>query len=70
MDAAIAGPVQCPVVWPYNLSEEGLSAYLQAARTILSTGRFRSIDSWSKQAGDLVHQIVDEAEAVLARIRP
>jgi dTDP-4-amino-4,6-dideoxygalactose transaminase len=58
MDAAIAGPVQCPVVWPYRLSEERLSAYLQAAKTVLSTGRFRSIDGWSKQAGDLVHEVM------------
>lgn len=35
MDAALAGPVLCPDVWPYRLSEAELTAYLHDARAVL-----------------------------------
>ena len=56
MDAALAGPVLCPNVWPYRLSEAGLAAYLQDAKAALSAGRFRALDGWSQQVCDLVHE--------------
>jgi len=56
MDAALAGPVPCPDVWPYRLSEAGLTRYLQAAKDILSAGRFCNLDGWSQRVCELVHE--------------
>jgi dTDP-4-amino-4,6-dideoxygalactose transaminase len=54
MDTAPAGPVPCPDVWPYRLSEAGLAAYLRDAEAILSAGRFRALDGWSQRACELL----------------
>ena len=56
MDTALAGPVSCPDVWPYRLSEAGLTAYLQDAKAILSAGQFRALDGWSQRVCELVRK--------------
>jgi dTDP-4-amino-4,6-dideoxygalactose transaminase len=56
MDAARTGPVLCPNVWPYRLSEAGLTAYLQDAKAVLSAGQFRSLNGWSQRVCELVHE--------------
>jgi dTDP-4-amino-4,6-dideoxygalactose transaminase len=58
MNAVMADPIRCPVVWPYRLSEDALDAYLTEVRTILAEGRFRSRDreGWSERAAKLIHE--------------
>lgn len=56
MDAAVAGPVSCPDLWPYRLSEAGLTTYLQDAKAVLSAGQFRALDGWSQRVCELVRE--------------
>jgi dTDP-4-amino-4,6-dideoxygalactose transaminase len=58
MNAVMADPIRCPVVWPYRLSEDALDAYLTEAGTILSESRFRRHDpeGWSERAAKLIHE--------------
>jgi dTDP-4-amino-4,6-dideoxygalactose transaminase len=58
MNAVMADPIRCPVVWPYRLSEDTLDSYLTEVRTILAERRFRSRDreGWSERAAELIHK--------------